>query len=79
MEFLIDRLEDEVVKLRLQVIVDNKLGSLSLSDFDEPTSRSITERLRKGLVAAALRDLPAGDRKNEAVEQLVTLAEQVRF
>lgn len=80
LEFLIDRLEDEDVKLRLQEVVDNNLGSLWLSDFDEPTRRSIVDLLRKDLIPAAQRDLPAGDRKHQAVEQLrelAALAEQV--
>jgi hypothetical protein len=75
LEFLIPRLADQEAVERLREIVANNLGSLWISEFSPETRRDIAAHLRNDLVPIAERELPASDRKVEAIQHLQELAD----
>jgi hypothetical protein len=75
LEFLEPHLSDSGARARLREIVSENLGSLWIPEFRAEIQKEIGDALRADLVAAAERDLPPGDAKGAAVEQLRQLAD----
>jgi hypothetical protein len=64
LEYLIPRVTDEKTAEWLRTVVDENLGTLWIPDLPAETQQEIYQLLRAGLLAAAVREVPA------AVDQL---------
>jgi hypothetical protein len=75
LEFLIERIDDPGAVQRMREIVDNNLGSLWLTEFPPAARTAALEHLSRDLVPVAERDLPASDRRDDALAAFRALAD----
>jgi hypothetical protein len=73
LRYLAPRLSDRRAADWLRTVVDHELGSVWVPDLPPATQGEIFTLLRRGLVSAAVRDLPDGPTKGPAVAHLQEL------